>query len=94
MSALVARNGAPDLDKSTIDYEAIQDPGHGHSIAGWTGSGLVFLGVIIGTIGNVLFSWPMFFVGAGIVVLGPIAFLILNACGLGAKPHHNHLPPR
>ena len=86
-----ARNGAPDLDKSTIDYEAIQDPGEGHSVAGWTGAILVFLGAITATFGNVVGNWTIFWVGVAIAASAIIIAPILFKAGFGAKPHHNTL---
>ncbi|MCQ9366862.1 hypothetical protein NQ038_10820 [Brevibacterium sp. 50QC2O2] len=91
MSALATRNGATDLDKSSIDYEAIQDPGEGHSIAGWTGTTIMLIGTIVGVIGNLIFSWPVFWAGAIILVVGFVLGNILSKAGLGAKPHHHTL---
>ncbi|MCF2571479.1 HGxxPAAW family protein [Brevibacterium sp. UCMA 11754] len=86
MSQTVARNGASDLDKSTIDYAAIADPGHGNSVAGWTGVIVMLIGVTIGCVGFTIHTATITYVGIGVVVLGLIAGIILRAVGLGNKP--------
>ena len=53
MSRFADEHGAFDLDKSHIDYAAIQDPGHGNSPAGWTCVFIMMLAFVIGTIGVV-----------------------------------------
>lgn len=85
------RNGAPDLDKSTIDYEAIQEPGHGHSVAGWISVAIVMLGVLLITIGIVTFVFPLAYVGGAVIVVAIILAPILHKAGLGPKPHLNKL---
>lgn len=86
MSQSVARNGATDLDKSTIDYAAIADPGHGNSVAGWTGVIIILIGVTIGCVGFTIHTSIITYVGAGVAVLGIIVGIILRAVGLGNKP--------
>ena len=86
MSQTVARNGATDLDKSTIDYAAIADPGHGNSVAGWTGVIIILIGVAIGCVGFTIHTAMITYVGVGVVVLGLLVGIILRAVGLGNKP--------
>ena len=86
-----SRNGAYDLDKSTIDYEAIQAPGHGHSVAGWIPAGMVMLAAVAGTIGFVAGPFMLVWVGVALVVLAIILAPILHKAGLGPKKHHNTL---
>lgn len=86
MSQTVARNGASDLDKSTIDYKAIADPGHGNSIAGWTGVIIMLIGVSVGCVGFTIHNPTITYIACGIVVLGLIVGMILRAVGLGNKP--------
>lgn len=81
------RNGAPDLDKSTIDYEAIQEPGHGHSVAGWTAVATATLGVILVTLGVVVGPFTLVWVGAAVIVVAIILAPVLHKAGLGPKPH-------
>lgn len=94
MSKTKYRNGAPDLDKSSIDYEAIQDPGHMHSVGAWIGVILVFVGVAVAGIGTLIVNtsgWALFFVGCAVVVLGAVVGPVLVKAGLGPKIHHNTL---
>lgn len=86
MSQSVARNGATDLDKSTIDYAAIADPGHGNSVAGWTGVIIMLVGVTIGCVGFTIHTAIITYIGIGVVALGVIVGIILRAVGLGNKP--------
>lgn len=86
MSQSLARNGATDLDKSTIDYAAIADPGHGNSVAGWTGVVIMLIGVTIGCVGFTIHNPTITYVAIGVVALGIIVGLILRAVGLGNKP--------
>src|SRR5699024_6591330 len=86
MSQSLARNGATDLDKSTIDYAAIADPGHGNSVAGWTGVIIMLIGVSVGCVGFTIHNPTITYVSIGIVSLGIIVGLILRAVGLGNKP--------
>ncbi|MDN5807261.1 MAG: hypothetical protein L0J17_01850 [Brevibacterium sp.] len=86
MSQSVARNGATDLDKSTIDYAAIADPGHGNSVAGWTGVIIILIGVTIGCVGFTIHTAIITYIGIGVVALGVLVGIILRAVGLGNKP--------
>ncbi|MDN6528403.1 MAG: hypothetical protein L0K67_04900 [Brevibacterium sp.] len=86
MSQSVARNGATDLDKSTIDYAAIADPGHGNSVAGWTGVIIILIGVPIGCVGFTIHTAIITYIGIGVVALGVLVGIILRAVGLGNKP--------
>ena len=86
MSQSIARNGAADLDKSTIDYAAIADPGHGNSVAGWTGVIIMLLGISVGCVGFTIHNPTITYIGVGIVALGVVVGLLLRAVGLGHKP--------
>ncbi|GAA1624939.1 MULTISPECIES: HGxxPAAW family protein [Brevibacterium] len=86
MSQSVARSGAADLDKSTIDYAAIADPGHGNSVAGWTGVIIMLIGLSIGCVGFTIHAPMITYIGGGVTVLGLIVGIILRAVGLGNKP--------
>ncbi|SDS64952.1 hypothetical protein SAMN04489752_2177 [Brevibacterium siliguriense] len=86
MSQSIARNGAADLDKSTIDYAAIADPGHGNSVAGWTGVIIMLIGISVGCVGFTIHNPTITYISIGIVALGVVVGLILRAVGLGNKP--------
>ncbi|GAA4285441.1 hypothetical protein GCM10022261_29720 [Brevibacterium daeguense] len=86
MSKIVARNGAIDLDKSAIDYETVQDPGHGNTLAAWMTVFIMLLGAVVATVGNIFGSWMIFWVGIVIaLIVGPGVGLVLRAMGKG-KP--------
>ena len=59
---------------------------HGNTPAAWTGVLLILVGFVVGGIGLVIKSWPVFWVGVVIGVLGPIVGKIMQKMGLGAEP--------
>lgn len=79
------RSGAPDLDKESIDYDLVKDPGHGNTPAAWMGVFLMLLGGTILAIGVVLDRDALTYGGLAVVVAGPIVGLIMRAAGKG-KP--------
>lgn len=85
MPKTISRNGAYDLDRSSIDYNAVKDPGHGNTAAAWTGVFIILVGVIIGCIGVVTSASTLLWAGVIIIVLGPIVGLVLRAAGKGAQ---------
>lgn len=58
---------------------------HGSTPAAWTAVVIITVAFIVGTLGIVLGSWPMFWVGVGLVVVGAIAGKVLAMMGLGKK---------
>ncbi|MCD1284976.1 hypothetical protein CV023_03825 [Brevibacterium sp. CCUG 69071] len=62
------------------------DPGHGNSVAGWTGVIIMLLGISVGCVGFTIHNHTIVYISAGIVVLGLIVGMILRAVGLGNKP--------
>ncbi|WP_051297708.1 HGxxPAAW family protein [Brevibacterium album] len=79
------RNGAHDLDPSSIDYEAIKDPGHGNTPAAWTGVFVMLIGIAIATYGNIVASMPVFWAGGAVAVIGLAAGIAMRFAGKG-KP--------
>ena len=59
---------------------------HGNTPAAWTGVLVILVGFVVGGIGLVISSWPVFWVGVAIGVLGPIVGKIMQKMGLGAEP--------
>jgi uncharacterized protein DUF6704 len=59
---------------------------HGNTPAAWTGVLIVLVAFVVGGLGLILGSWPMFWVGVGIGVLGPVVGKIMQMRGLGAEP--------
>lgn len=90
MTEIIARDGTGDLDRSTIDYTAVQDPGHGNTVASWTGVLIIFLGAVIATFGSVTGNWTIFWAGIIVCVLGPVVGLVLRAAGKGGKNTAGH----
>ncbi|GAA2091096.1 MULTISPECIES: HGxxPAAW family protein [Brevibacterium] len=79
------RNGAHDLDKASIDYAAIQDPGHGNTAAAWTGVFIMLVGICISTYGNIVASPAVFWGGGAVAVVGLLAGFVMRLAGKG-KP--------
>lgn len=71
------------FDPDSIDYEAIADPGHGNTVAAWTGVFIMLIGTTIAAVGNVIFNDVIFYAGIGVVVLGLIVGIILRLAGFG-----------
>jgi hypothetical protein len=63
---------------------------HGSTPAAWTTVILVTIAFIVGTLAVVLGNWVMFWVGAGILVLGAIVGKIMAMAGLGKKKTPAH----
>jgi len=65
---------------------------HGNTPAAWTGVLVILVGFVVGGLGLVIGSWPMFWVGVVIGVLGPIVGKVMQRMGLGAEqvPAQHH----
>jgi hypothetical protein len=59
---------------------------HGNTPAAWTGAGLVMLGFVIGGLGLVIDSMPMFYVGLALGPIGGIVGLVMSRMGYGGHP--------
>lgn len=74
---------------------------HGHSLAAWTGVGIVMLGALIGSLAVVFTIWWLLAVGFAVGFLGPVVGVVLARMGYGAgtpeqssdepgdEPHHS-----
>ncbi|MFD2758898.1 HGxxPAAW family protein [Gulosibacter faecalis] len=60
----------------------------GNSVAGWTGFVLIVLGFAVGTVGLFLQLDLVLWIGVGLIPLGAIVWVIMQAAGLGPKAHH------
>lgn len=58
---------------------------HGSTPAAWTAVVIITIAFAVGTLAIVLGNWPLFWVGAGLVVVGGVAGKVLQKVGLGAK---------
>lgn len=61
---------------------------HGSTPAAWTLTVLVALGFLVSTVGLVIGQWPIFWVGAALVLLGGIAGWVMKKAGLGKPQTH------
>jgi len=57
---------------------------HGRTVAAWTGTTVALVAFILGGIAVVIQNWPLFWVSAGLLVLGMIATKMLQVMGHGA----------
>ena len=90
MTDIIARDGTEDLDRSTIDYDSVQDPGHGNTVAGWTGVFIIMFGAIVATLGSITGNSMIFWGGLIVCAIGPIVGLVLRAAGKGGKAKNGH----
>jgi hypothetical protein len=63
----------------------VQHDDHGSTPAAWTAVAIIMIAFVVGTLAIVLGNWPMFWVGAGLVVVGAIAGKVMSMMGLGKK---------
>ncbi len=59
---------------------------HGNTPAAWTGVTIILVGFVVGGIGMVIESWPMFWVGIAMLPLGVIVGKVMSMMGMGAEP--------
>lgn len=65
--------------------EGMSSDSHGSSPAAWTAVVIITLAFALGTLALVLGNWPMFWVGAALVVIGGVAGKVMQKMGLGAR---------
>jgi hypothetical protein len=63
----------------------VQHEDHGSTPAAWTAVAIIMIAFVVGTLAIILGNWPMFWVGAGLVVVGAIAGKVMSMMGLGKK---------
>ncbi len=66
------------------------EPGHGHSVAAWTGVCIILFGALACSLAVVWASTIGFVIGAAIILVGVIAWKVLKSMGYGEKPHGAH----
>ncbi|MDA3021289.1 MAG: hypothetical protein O2943_01235 [Actinomycetota bacterium] len=59
---------------------------HGSTPAAWTTVVIICIAFLVGTLAVMLGNWPMFWVGAALVVVGAIVGKIMQTAGLGTIP--------
>jgi hypothetical protein len=57
---------------------------HGRTLAAWVGTTIALVAFILGGIAVVVQNWPLFWISAGLLVLGLIATKVLQVMGYGA----------
>ncbi|MEI6361194.1 MAG: HGxxPAAW family protein [Actinomycetes bacterium] len=65
----------------------VQHEDHGSTPAAWTAVTIIMIAFLVGTLGIILGSWPMFWVGVALVAVGAIAGKVLSMMGMGKKAH-------
>ena len=58
---------------------------HGSTPAAWTTVVIIALAFVLGTLAVILGNWPLFWVAAGLVVVGAIVGKVMQMMGLGKK---------
>ena len=59
---------------------------HGSTPAAWTTVVIIALAFVLGTLAVIAGNWPLFWVAAGLVVVGAIVGKVMQMMGLGKKP--------
>ncbi len=58
---------------------------HGNTPAAWTAVAVVLLGFVVGGIGLMMQSWPVFWVGVALAPVGVIIGAVMSKMGYGAS---------
>ena len=61
-----------------------KDVHHGRTLAAWVGTTVALVAFILGGIAVMIQNWPLFWISAGLLVLGLIATKVLQVMGYGA----------
>lgn len=56
---------------------------HGHTPAAWTAVLIILAGIFIGAFAVSVMNWPVFWAGAGVILLGLIVGKVMQMMGLG-----------
>lgn len=74
------------VDRASAGHTSTE-PGHGNSVAAWTGVAVILLGSAICCLAVVWASILGFAAGAVVILLGVITWVVLTKMGHGEKPH-------
>ena len=69
--------------RTLAEHEIHED--HGHSVAAWTGVGIILVGSALASLAVAVTSHLLFWVGIAICILGAVAGKVLSLAGYGAK---------
>jgi hypothetical protein len=75
-------------DRTREDAMEEQNEDHGHSVAAWTGVGIILLGTAIASIGVVIPSLLLMIIGGVVIVAGVAAGKTMSMAGYGTDAHH------
>lgn len=59
---------------------------HGNTPAAWAAVMIILAGFVVGGIGLVVDSWPMFWIGVVLAPVGLIVGVVMSKAGMGAEP--------
>ncbi|MEZ5115631.1 MAG: HGxxPAAW family protein [Candidatus Nanopelagicales bacterium] len=63
---------------------------HGQTPAAWTAVIIIMLGFLVGTLGVILDTRIVLWVGVGLIVVGAVVGKVMQMMGLGAQPKGDH----
>lgn len=61
--------------------------GHGNTPAAWTAVIIIMIAFVLGTISVIAGNWVLFWISAGLVVVGGIVGKVMQMMGLGQQQH-------
>jgi uncharacterized membrane protein len=70
---------------SQPETTAVHHEDHGSTPAAWTTVVIITLAFVVGTLGLVVGSWPMFWVGVALVAVGAAVGKVMAMMGMGKK---------
>ncbi|HZA04093.1 MAG TPA: HGxxPAAW family protein [Propionibacteriaceae bacterium] len=70
--------------KAEQDDKPAKHVHHGRTLAAWVGTTIALVAFILGGIAVIIQNWPLFWISAGLLVLGMIATKVLQVMGYGA----------
>jgi hypothetical protein len=55
-----------------------KDAGHGVSVGSWAACVVIIAGFVVGGVALIIWNWPMFWIGVGLVVVGCVIGRAVN----------------
>ena len=78
----------PEADRTREKAMEEQHEDHGHSMAAWTGVGIILLGTAIAAVAVALPNLVVGIIGAVVIIAGVVAGKLMSMAGYGAEGHH------
>ncbi len=75
------------MSSTQEQQNAYVEPGHGNSVAAWTGVAIILFGSLVGCLAVVWASVIGFILGLIVILVGAIAWPVMVRMGYGEKPH-------